>query len=67
MYVTERAVFKLSGTELVLVETAPGIDIDKDILEKMEFKPRMATEIKEMDKRLFSKSTMNLKRDIEIL
>ena len=67
MYVTERAVFKLSGTELVLVETAPGIDIDKDILEKMEFKPRMATEIKEMDKRLFSKSTMNLKRDFEIL
>jgi acyl CoA:acetate/3-ketoacid CoA transferase len=67
MYVTERAVFKLIGTELFLVETAPGIDIDKDILEKMEFKPRIATEIKEIDKRLFSKSTMNLKRDIEIL
>jgi len=67
MYVTERAVFKLNGTELVLVETAPGIDIDKDILEKMEFKPQMATEIKEMDKRIFSKSAMNLKRDIEIL
>lgn len=67
MYVTERAVFKLSGTELILAETAPGIDIDKDILEKMEFKPQMAAEIKEMDKRLFSKSTMNLKRDLEIL
>ncbi len=67
VYVTERAVFKLKGTELVLVEAAPGIDIDKDILDKMEFKPQMGTEIKEMDKRLFSKSTMNLKRDIEIL
>ena len=66
MYVTERAVFKLNGTELVLVETAPGIDIDKDILEKMEFKPQMATEIKEMDKRIFSKSAMNIKRDLEI-
>ena len=66
IYVTERAVFKLNGTELVLVETAPGIDIDKDILEKMEFKPQMATEIKEMDKRLFSKSAMNIKRDLEI-
>jgi propionate CoA-transferase len=65
MYVTERAVFKLNGTELVLVETAPGIDIDKDILEKMDFKPQMATEIKEMDKRLFSKSAMNIKRDLE--
>ena len=66
MYVTERAVFKLNGTELVLVETAPGIDIDKDILEKMEFKPQMAKEIKEMDKRIFSKSAMNIKRDLEI-
>ncbi len=66
MYVTERAVFKLNGTELVLVETAPGIDIDKDILEKMEFKPQMASEIKEMDKRLFSKSAMKIKRDLEI-
>lgn len=65
MYVTERAVFKLNGTELVLVETAPGIDIDKDILEKMDFKPQMATEIKEMDKRLFNKSAMNIKRDLE--
>ena len=67
MYITERAVFKLKGTELVLLETAPGIDIDKDILEKMEFKPQMATEIKEMDKRLFRKSAMNIKRDLEIL
>ena len=66
MYVTERAVFKLSGTELVLVETAPGVDIDKDILEKMEFKPQMAKEIKEMDKRLFSKSAMKIKTDLEI-
>ena len=67
MYVTERAVFKLNGTELVLVETAPGIDIDKDILEKMEFKPQIASELKEMDKRLFSKSAMNIKKDLEIL
>jgi propionate CoA-transferase len=67
MYVTERAVFNLNGTELVLVETAPGTDIDKDILEKMDFKPQMATEIKEMDKRLFSKSAMNIQRDLEFL
>ena len=63
MYVTERAVFKLNETELVLVETAPGVDIDKDILGKMEFKPQMAKEIKEMDKRLFSKSAMKIKTD----
>ena len=65
MYVTERAVFKLSGTKLVLVEIAPGVDIDKDILEKMEFKPQMSKEIKEMDKRLFRRSAMKVKRDLE--
>ena len=67
MYITERVVFKLNGTELVLVETAPGIDIDKDILEKMEFIPQMASEIKEMDKRIFSKSAMNIKKDLDVL
>ena len=65
MYVTERAVFNLSGTKLVLVEIAPGVDIDKDILEKMEFKPQMSKEIKEMDKRLFRRSAMKVKRDLE--
>jgi propionate CoA-transferase len=67
MYVTERAVFNLSGTELVLVETARGIDIDKDILEKMDFQPQMDKVIKEMDKRLFDRSAMKIKGDLETL
>jgi len=67
MYVTERAVFNLSGTELVLVETALGIDIDKDILEKIDFQPQMDKEIKEMDKRLVDRSAMKIKGDLETL
>ncbi len=41
MYITERGVFRLSDSELVLEEIAPGIDIDKDIIAKMEFIPKI--------------------------
>ncbi|MDO9541826.1 MAG: CoA-transferase [Kiritimatiellia bacterium] len=39
LYVTERAVFKLTPQGLELIETAPGIDLQKQILDLMEFKP----------------------------
>ena len=38
-YVTERCVFKLRYNGLELIEIAPGIDIEKDILALMDFKP----------------------------
>jgi len=65
MYITERGVFKLSGKELVLEEVAPGIDIDKDIIAKMEFIPRMKKQVKEMDGRLFNKSKMNIREELK--
>ncbi len=39
LYVTERAVFRLVEEGLVLSETAPGADIRRDILERMDFAP----------------------------
>ena len=39
LYVTERCVFELTAQGLRLAEVAPGIDIDRDILAHMEFKP----------------------------
>jgi propionate CoA-transferase len=39
LFVTERAVFELQDGQLLLTEVAPGIDIDKDILAQMDFKP----------------------------
>jgi propionate CoA-transferase len=39
MYVTERAVFVLTPSGLELVEVAPGIDIERDILPYMGFRP----------------------------
>ncbi|MBU4212973.1 MAG: acyl CoA:acetate/3-ketoacid CoA transferase [Verrucomicrobia bacterium] len=38
-YVTERAVFRLTSEGLELIEVAPGIDLQKQILDLMEFKP----------------------------
>ncbi|VFJ13880.1 acyl CoA:acetate/3-ketoacid CoA transferase [Candidatus Nitrosocosmicus franklandus] len=65
IYITERAVFRLDNTELVLEEIAPGIDIEKDILLHMDFKPKIPTKIKEMDARLFGKSPLNIKDDLK--
>ena len=39
IYITERAVFKAVEGGLELIEIAPGIDLQKDILDQMEFKP----------------------------
>ena len=39
LYVTERAVFRLTDDGLELIEIAPGIDIDRDVLKQMGFKP----------------------------
>ena len=53
MYITERAVFVLKEDGIHLVEAAPGIDIERDILSLMEFRPIIDENIKDMDKWLF--------------
>jgi propionate CoA-transferase len=59
-YLTERAVFQLKKDGVHLVEVAPGIDIDKDILAHMEFKPIIAAAPKLMDARIFKEGVMGL-------
>ena len=53
LYVTERAVFRLQEKELELMEIAPGIDLQKDILDQMDFLPLIAENLKTMDASIF--------------
>lgn len=62
MYITERAVFELREDGLYLTEIAPGIDLEKDVLNLMEFKPKMDGTPKLMDKRIFSPEPMGLNK-----
>jgi propionate CoA-transferase len=65
LYVTERAVFELTKDGIMLIEVAPGIDIDKDVLAQMEFKPLISKQIKIMDPDIFSDRPLNLRTKIE--
>ncbi|MGC8846117.1 MAG: acyl CoA:acetate/3-ketoacid CoA transferase, partial [Candidatus Hydrogenedens sp.] len=60
-YVTERCVFKLIPEGLMLTEIAPGVDLEKNILSQMEFKPIIPNEIKTMDTKLFLPEPMKIK------
>jgi len=52
LYITERAVFKLTKEGLELIEIAPGVDIEKDILAHMDFTP-ICKNYKLMDSSIF--------------
>lgn len=52
-YVTERAVFELRRDGLTLTEIAPGIDLQTQILDLMEFEPLIAKDLKIMDASIY--------------
>ncbi|PWC12570.1 acyl CoA:acetate/3-ketoacid CoA transferase [Brenneria corticis] len=52
-YITERAVFTLKQDGLHLIEIAPGVDLDRDILAQMDFQPIISSDLKLMDERMF--------------
>src|SRR5215467_967492 len=60
LYVTERCVFNLTPEGLELTEVAPGIDIERDILAKMQFRPIIRSP-SIMDKRIFAPGPMGLR------
>ncbi len=45
------------------MEIAPGIDLQKDVLDQMDFKPIISKNLKEMDARIFEEPVMNIKND----
>jgi propionate CoA-transferase len=64
LYVTERCVLELTDAGMVLAEVAPGIDIEKDILALMDFKPIIEADPRQMDARIFRPEPMGLKEDL---
>ena len=61
LYITERCVFRLTPDGLVLSEVAPGINVEKDILGQMDFKP-IIDNPKTMDAAIFTDQRMRLRR-----
>lgn len=63
-FVTERCVFRLRPDGLELVEIAPGVDLERDILAHMAFEPIMEN-VQPMDSRIFTDAPMGL--DVDLL
>ncbi|RKT62860.1 propionate CoA-transferase [Azonexus fungiphilus] len=64
LYITERCVFELTADGLALTEIAPGVDLQRDILARMDFAPLMPTSPRLMDARIFADVPMHLRPDI---
>ncbi len=62
-YVTERCVFQRTLAGMELTEVAPGIDIERDILGQMGFKP-IVKDPRPMDERIFRDPVMGLEQDL---
>jgi propionate CoA-transferase len=60
LYVTERCVFKLTPDGIELIEVAPRIDIERDILARMQSRPIIRNPTT-LDKRIFSPGPMGLR------
>lgn len=60
LYITERAVFELDRDGVILTEIAPGIDLQTQVLDMIDFDVRVSPNLKLMDSRIFSEGKMGL-------
>jgi propionate CoA-transferase len=60
LYITERCVLRMSDDGLELIEIAPGVDLDSDVLGRMAFRPRIAPDLREMDAAIFTDAPLGL-------
>lgn len=64
-YVTERAVFRLTDDGLKLIEIAPGLDLQKDVLSQIDFEPIISDELKVIDEEIFHEKWGGLSQSIK--
>ena len=60
IYITERAVFELTEEGVMLTEIAPGIDLQTQVLDQIEFPVKVSKDLKLMDERIFLDKPMGL-------
>ncbi|MBC7514231.1 MAG: malonate decarboxylase subunit alpha [Herminiimonas sp.] len=64
LYITERAVFAIQDGVLTLIEIAPGIALQKDILDQCDTPVAVAANLRPMDERLFNAAPMTWLTDL---
>lgn len=65
-YITERCVLQLADDGLEIIEVAPGVDVQRDVLDRIAFHPRVADDLRVMDAAIFQPEKMQL-RDRPVL
>src|SRR5690242_8889128 len=65
LFITERAVFRIGRDGLELIEIAPGLDAERDVVAQMDFRPRIAPDLRVMDARIFEPGNMGLAGDVQ--
>ncbi|MDD4943812.1 acyl CoA:acetate/3-ketoacid CoA transferase [Rhodoferax sp.] len=69
LYITERCVLRLTGTPalpaLELIEIAPGVDLQRDVLAHMDFVPLISPSLKPMEAALFAANPMGLRKRLQ--
>ena len=60
LYITERCMLRLGDEGLELIEIAPGVDLERDVLARMGFLPQIAPNLREMDAAIFTDAPLGL-------
>jgi propionate CoA-transferase len=60
-YITERCMLRLGDDGLELIEIAPGVELECDVLARMDFRPKIAPDLREMDAAIFTDSPLGLR------